>query len=192
MNNLTITIIINLTITLVFILYTLSLYQSQKKNQDISPEISKSDENLQTLDDFFKKMEVSVIRKKISLIKPPIKAPPLKKSRGPLVIQRDEELVIKDGENLLNKLEKDLRDASPKNNIEYKRDLNTLLNAISDLESMDASHYGGLTEEPQDLGKGMLYDSISRRLDKIIKNNKFDELQFIQAEKLENFAFKVL
>ena len=190
MNNLTITIIINLTISLVFILYSLILYQSQRKNQEIIIDISKKEENIQTLDDYFKRKEVLLIRKKISMIGPPKKAPPLKKVRGPLVIQKDEDVIIKDGEDLLNKLEKDLKDALPKNNIEYKRDLNTLLGAISDLESMDPSHYGGLTEEPQDMGKGMLYDSISRKLDKIIKNNKFDELYFIQAEKLENFAFK--
>jgi len=190
MNNLTITIIINLTITLVFILYTVILYQSQRGTQDISLETSKNEENLQTLDDYFKKMEVSVIRKKIALITPPRKAPPSKKIKGPLIIQRDEELVIEDAGNLLIKLEKDLKDASPKSTIEHKRDLNTLLTAISDLESMDASHYGGLTEDPQDMGKGMLFDSVSRRLDKIIKNNKFDEFQFIQAEKLENLAFK--
>ncbi|MHA1474843.1 MAG: hypothetical protein ACTSQ5_06620, partial [Promethearchaeota archaeon] len=190
MNNLTITIIINLTISLVFILYSIILYQTQRKTQKDIQETSQITEDLGTLDDYFKKMEVFVIKKKISLITPPKKAPPIKKIEGPLVIQRDEELIIKDGENLLIKLEQDLKDASPKSTIEYKRDLNTLLKAISDLESMDASHYGGLTEEHQDMGKGMLYDSISRKLDKIIKNNKFDELNFIQAEKLENVAYK--
>ncbi len=191
MNNLTITIIINLTISLVFILYSIILYQTQRKAQNVVQETSQITEGLDTLDDYFKKMEVFVIQKKISLISPPKKAPPIKKKiAGPLVIQRDEELIIKDGENLLIKLEKDLKDASPKSTIEYKRDLNTLLKAISDLESMDSSHYGGLTEEHQDMGKGMLYDSISRKLDKIIKNNKFDELNFIQAEKLENVAYK--
>ena len=190
MNNLTITIIINLIVSLVFILYSVILYQSQRKKQEIIPETSKISENVQTLDDYFKKMEVFVIQKKISLIKPPRKAPPIKKMEGPLVIQRDEELIIKDGENLLEEYENALKDASPKNKLEYNRDLNTLLTLISDLESLDASHYGGITEEPQDMGKGMLYDSISRKLDKIIKNNKFDEFQFIQAEKLENIAFK--
>ena len=190
MNNLTITIIINLTISLVFILYSIILFQTQRKAQNVVQEKSQITENLDTLDDYFKKMDVFVIQKKISFITPPRKVPPIKKIEGPLVIQRDEELVIKDGENLLIKLEKDLKDASPKSTIEYKRDLNTLLKAISDLESMDSSHYGGLTEEHQDMGKGMLYDSISRKLDKIIKNNKFDELNFIQAEKLENVAYK--
>ncbi|QEE17246.1 hypothetical protein DSAG12_03078 [Promethearchaeum syntrophicum] len=190
MNNLTITIIINLMVSLVFILYSLILYQSQRKKQEITADISKKEKEFQTLDDYFKKMEVLVIRKKISMIGPPKKAPPIKKERSPLVIQKDEEFIIKDGENLLNNLEKELKDAMPRNAIEYKRDLNTLLEVISSLESMDASHYGGLTEEPEDMGKGMLYDSISRKLDKIIKIYKFDELYFIQAEKLENFAFK--
>lgn len=190
MNNLTITIIINLMVSLVFILYSLILYQSQRKKQEITADISKKEKEFQTLDDYFKKMEVLVIRKKISMIGPPKKAPPIKKVRNPLVIQKDEEFIIKDGENLLNNLEKELKDAMPRNAIEYKRDLNTLLEVISSLESMDASHYGGLTEEPEDMGKGMLYDSISRKLDKIIKIYKFDELFFIQAEKLENFAFK--
>ncbi len=190
MNYLTITIIINLIVSLVFILYSLILYQSQRKMQSITPESSINTDNMESLDDYFKKMEVFVIQKKISSIKTPRKVPPIKKLRGPLVIQRDEELIIKDAENLLYEFENDLKDAIPKNKIELKRDLNTLLTLISDLESMDASHYGGLTEETQDMGKGMLYDSISRKLDKIIKNNKFDEFQFIQAEKLENIAFK--
>ena len=190
MNNLTITIIINLTVSLVFILYSLILYQSQRKKLGNITDFSKKEENLQTLDDYFKKMEVLVIRKKISMISPPRKAPPIQKVKGSLVIQRDEELIIKDGENLFFKFENELKDASPKNKMEYKRDLNDLLETISDLETLDASHYGGLNEEPQDMGKGMLYDSISRKLDKIIKNSKFDELRFIQAEKLENIAFK--
>ena len=186
---LTITILINLIVTLVFIIYSLILYQSQRKTLEIIPETSQINKELQTLDDYFKKMEVYVIQKKISLIKPPRKAPPIKKIKGPLVIQRDEGLIIEDGENLLSKIEGGLKDVTPRNKIEYERDLKNLLETISDLESLDASHYRGLIEEPQDMGKGMLYDSISRKLNKIIKNNKFDELLFMQAEKLENIAF---
>ena len=92
MNYLTITIIINLIVSLVFILYSLILYQSQRKMQSITPESPINTDDMESLDDYFKKMEVFVIRKKISLIKTPRKVPPIKKLRGPLVIQRDEEL----------------------------------------------------------------------------------------------------
>ncbi|MHA1719229.1 MAG: hypothetical protein ACTSWX_12800 [Promethearchaeota archaeon] len=189
MNFFTITIIINILVSLVFIISALIFYQIQKSSQRNLIGSSEITQNIVTLDDYFKKMEVFVIQKKISQIKQPKKVLPVQKIKGPLVIQRDEELIIKDGESLLKIYEEELSDPYPKNKIEYKRDLDLLLNTISDLESLDAEHYGSLIDEPADMGKGMLYDSISRKLKKIIEENHFNELPFIQAEKLELIAF---
>ena len=55
---------------------------------------------------------------------------------------------------------------------------------------MVPDQFGDDTKPEMEMGKGMLYDSISRKLDKIIKEEKWNKKILNQEEKLEKKAFE--
>ncbi|MCF2140211.1 MAG: hypothetical protein K9W44_09185 [Candidatus Lokiarchaeota archaeon] len=146
------------------------------------------------LDDLFKEREMVAIQEQIAQVENTISesissAPNI---ISPLTIQPAEEQLISEGERLYSEFNEDLFDATPRTSSEQQIDLQNLMRTIESLESLDLSHYHPDENKKIDMGVGMFYDSVSQKLQKIIKNHEFKKLPFIQAEKLESYALQTI
>ncbi len=102
---------------------------------------------------------------------------------------------------------KGLDSAMPATEEERQKDMDDLMDAVKSLEMLDADHYDiGEDEAVEDeapagglgglgglgggggMAKAMLYDNVSQKLLDIIDEHEYNDLRFIQAEKLENLA----
>ncbi|WP_457558592.1 cell envelope integrity protein TolA [Candidatus Harpocratesius sp.] len=165
----------------------------QSFSEDQTSSSTKLDES-ETLDDLLKEREMVAIQEQIAqvenTISESISSTPVIIS--PLAIQPAEEQLISEGERLYSEFNEDLFDATPRTSSEQQIDLQNLMHTIESLESLDLSHYHPDENKKIDMGVGMFYDSISQKLQKIIKNREFKKLPFIQAEKLESYALQTI
>jgi hypothetical protein len=109
-------------------------------------------------------------------------------------VESNETDMIEEGGKLILSFDQGMKSALPSNEKEKAQDMTDLMAAVAALEDLDKDHYKARDSGVVglDTGKGMLYDTISRKLGKLIKQNNYGELAFIQAEKLENEALDVV
>ncbi|MHA1674749.1 MAG: hypothetical protein ACTSYI_14105 [Promethearchaeota archaeon] len=147
------------------------------------------DEIEETLDDFFKEQDMISIREQLADVEN-ITSEPIFEEPEPFAISQDEDLLISEGERLYSEFNEELFDSAPRTISEQQEDLQHLMSTIESLESLDSSHYQAEVEKTVDMGTGLFYDSISQKLSKIIKEHDFKKTPFLQAEKLEAYAFQ--
>lgn len=183
----TIALFVSLGLIVIFISYTVLYYLFVVKRRENVHESPITSTPVQTLDDLFKEQEMESIRSKLANLHQIASTSGIQEV-GPLSIKKDEQILIDEGEQLWQEWNNELEKADPTSEEQRQRDIELLKNTVSALEKLDKEHYNKLDKEEVDMGKGMFYDSISRKLGRIIKNNNWKELPFIQAEKLENEA----
>lgn len=168
------------------------------QGDQISPEVTldnsnaaklTGEEHQETLNDHFQKKEISSLQEQIAQVENIISEPEFSTPIAP-TSQAEEEQLISEGERLYSEFNEELFDATPRTTSETMIDLQNLMETISSLEALDLTHYHPDQEKTYDMGVGMFYDSISQKLQKIIKEQEFKKLPFLQAEKLECYAFK--
>ncbi|TFF87086.1 MAG: hypothetical protein EU550_04075, partial [Promethearchaeota archaeon] len=85
-----------------------------------------------------------------------------------------------------------LRSAIPETDEERNRDMGDLQNAISVLESLDEDSYKS-HKKRGDIGRGMFYDQMSRRIKKILTENNLDtEFRFLPEQHIKYLIFSNL
>ncbi|MHA1522092.1 MAG: hypothetical protein ACTSRK_18095, partial [Promethearchaeota archaeon] len=195
--------IISLCLAIFFYIY---LFISQfKQSKPFTPQTAKSplgeeeeshdgteeslDEIKESLDDFFVEQDMMAIREQLTDVQN-ITSETITTEQETFEIHQDEDLLISEGERLYSEFNEELFDAKPRTISEQQEDMQNLMNTIESLESLDLSHYQPDEEKTVDMGTGMFYDSISQKLSKIIKKHDFKTLPFLQAEKLEVYAFQ--
>jgi hypothetical protein len=141
-----------------------------------------------SLEDYFKEQELQAIRVSIAALDK-LSSKTFAQEQGPLTIHRDEKVLVGEGMRLIETFEKDLRPADPESDEQRDLDLESISLAMKLLEQLDPSNYTMMEDEEEDIGKGMFYDSMTRKLNKILRSKKWKKLKFVQAEKLENEAF---
>jgi hypothetical protein len=187
----TIALIISTSILVIFLVYSIVynhiLHRPYRYHQEV-----KSKEETELLEDHFKEEEMLEIRENIAAIDALSEAPSIQPEEElvQILIQKDEKAIISEGKKLLKQYNKELNAALPVSEGQRVSDLKDLKIVLSDLEHLVPDQFGDEAKPEMEMGKGMLYDSISRKLDKIIKEQKWNKKLFIQAEKLENLAFE--
>ncbi len=141
------------------------------------------------LDDFFKEQDMISIREQLADVEN-VPSEPIFEDPESFAISQDEDLLISEGERLYSEFNEELFESTPRTISEQQEDLQHLMRTIESLESLDSSHYQPKVEKTVDMGTGMFYDSISQKLSKIIKEHDFKKPAFLQAEKLEAYAFQ--
>lgn len=183
----TIALFVSLGLIVIFISYTVLYYLIVVKKREDIQEGSITRSAVQTLEDLFKEQEMESIRSKLANLHQIASTKGIQEA-GPLSIKKDEKLLIDEGEQLWKEWNAELGEAEPISDEQRQKDIELLKTTVSALEQLDKEHYNELEKEEVDMGKGMFYDSISRKLGRILKNKNWKELPFIQAEKLENEA----
>ena len=181
-----------------FIVYSLwfhahmkkQLYAVAKLSMPESSESELSDIVLlePSLEDYFKEQELQAIRASIAALDK-LSSKTFAQEQGPLTIHRDEKVLVDEGMHLVETFEKELTPADPESDEQRDLDLESINHTMKLLEQLDPSHYAMLEDEEEDIGKGMFYDSMTRKLNKILRSKKWKKMKFVQAEKLENEAF---
>lgn len=182
--------IISLCLAGLYYLYLIisQILQSRKKSSIVQEEPEELEK--ETLNDVFQEQDMIAIREQLAIVENTSSESVSTPSQGPLTIHQDEDLLITEGERLYSELNEELFDSTPRTISEKQEDLADLMKTIENLESLDLSHYHPDEEKAIDMGTGMFYDSISQKLTKIIKAKEFKKLPFVQAEKLESYAFQ--
>jgi hypothetical protein len=102
-------------------------------------------------------------------------------------IPNDESLIIEQAEKEYLLHSADFRSAMPKTELELQQDMENLKVSIQILESLDKEFY---SPEPTkaDLGTGMFYEKITRKLQEIIKEQQLFEFKIIPIQRLKYHA----
>ncbi len=191
MNYELVALIVSLTVLIFFMVYTL-IYNRRFHHPKIltSEIVQEIPEDVDTLEDHFKEEEMADVREKIAAIDALLPESALEQmEESPLKIQKDEQILIDEGARMYETFQAELRPATPESEDQKEQDLLDLKAAIAKLEKMNPEQFPAESEEEDKMAKGMLYDNISQRLKRILKENQWDQWLFIQAEKLESAAF---
>lgn len=182
-----------------FVIYVQTYYSRMLKSQSLAEKQVKDTAIARTLDKFFEESEKAskvVKMAEMERIKKEMEQKIAIKSEA-RIIKAEEQLKqtpneleqIEEGGKMFLSFAEGMRSAMPATDEERMKDMNDLMDAVKALEQLDKEQYKIAPTEEDSLGKGMLYDSISRKLTKIIKARLLTNFPFYQAEKLENFAF---
>ena len=193
--------IIGLCLLSFFMVYMMVYHQQMQKSQQSQAVQQKQVAVGKTLDRFFEKEEKSAKLEKLAAverIKQEMEAKIMQKTaqrKAKAEVQLssvDEEGgKIDEAGRILMSFTEGLKTALPSTEVEKAKDMDDLMAAVKALEQIDPTNYKFEEDKVKDLGKGMLYDKYSRKIGKIIKDQNYKDLPFIQAEKLENEAFVV-
>ncbi|MHA1583796.1 MAG: hypothetical protein ACTSWL_00955, partial [Promethearchaeota archaeon] len=183
-------LIVSVVLLIFFLLYSIVYNRRMNyllEHEEVEEISEEEEEPGETIEDFFSEQEFQQIQEQIAAIDSFSHAP-LTQEQGPLTIQKDEQVVIDEGSRMYENFLSELSDSAPKDDSQRISDIEVLKTSIKSLEKLDIDHYQ--TEKAKvDMGKGMHYDSIMKKIRKIIKNNDWKDCLFIQSEKLENIAF---
>jgi hypothetical protein len=195
--------IIGLALLGFFMAYLSLYYSNMVKSQQIR-EVKETKVAVdKTLDRFFEKSEKGATLQKLAAInklkqemeaKIGVKTAERKEKAKVQLANKPEieDEIIDQGGQVYLSFTEGLISAAPSNLEEKNKDMNDLLAAVKALEMMDKKNYKMPEDKNVDVAKGMLYDSISSRLDRIIRKNKFKQFAFIQAAKLESYAYGMI
>ncbi len=152
-----------------------------KQIEKYIPEEKKDEmkEKLEKISNLIKETEKSVeddVKKKVKVAEIQAK---LKDKESEIIEQAEKEYRIQSA---------GLRSALPRTEEELFSDMEILKESISILESFDEEFY---LSEPKkaDVGTGMFYDKMTRRLQRIIKENNLSEFKIIPIQRLKYYAF---
>jgi len=112
----------------------------------------------------------------------------VKAAKNQVSAEIDESIIIEQAEKEYLIHSADFGSAMPKTEKELKTDIDNLEESIQILESLDEETY---LSEPKkaDVGTGMFYEKVTRKLKYIIEEQQFSEFKIIPIQRLKYYAF---
>lgn len=175
--------------------------RAKKKLQkaNISNLISKFFTEEKAEDKHLKLNEVEVMKRKIKndiMVKSTQRAHVAEKS----LKNSSEETLIEEGGKLFSSFSAGFRSAMPKSERERNKDIEDLIEAVKVLEGFDQDHYYQKRESEENMGKGMFYYNITKKLANLMKKANlkkeplfiFDKLIYLGLKNIKNVSRKDL